>query len=225
MNKRQNFHKKLDTILDVFLGKINLASTVIDDATVSWESMEIGSLVTIQIEGEEAVSPAPDGEYKIDEENIIVVVDGKIAEVKPVEVVVEATVETVETIETIETVEETQLEEVVVEESQTAVTDYLNLENLKSLIDLSKDGFYTIAFAVEGGKVAWGGCESQVKLAAEDERLKEIEAKFNAEIEKLGQSIKANGLIQAPILEITNKPFTKMDKIAMQLEEKRKSKI
>jgi hypothetical protein len=242
--KRENFHKKLDVILDVFLGKHNFDNVTIDGNLLSWDTLEIGSDVSILIAGETATSPAPDGDYKISDTQSITVANGKIESINDIPVVdvstgdasVGMTIEPVQLAVAIDAsvanvpapvVDNTQPVVEPVIDTLTAGDDLaqvLNLDGLSQLIDISKDGFYQIEFSICEGVVIWGNLNSNVSLAKE-ENIDTLKANFLSEIEKLGQTIKETKVVQAPVEKQTNdKPLTKQTYLSIILDEKRKEK-
>jgi len=218
MSKRQAFHERLDKILDVFFAKdseITMAQSTLEDGTViEYENTEVGTPVMIIVEGQDP-TPVPDGEYKISETQSLVCVEGKIAEVKEMEPEEEP--------------EET--EEMAVETpAEPAIEDIFNLEKLKSLIDLTKDGFHTISLSVANGKIEWGNIYSESftelkeQLKLKSEELTKANQKFEEDLKILGQTIKETKVIQAPMPEMNAAPKTKTDIILSRLEENRKEK-
>ena len=217
MSKRQAFHERLDKILDVFFAKdseVTMAQSTLEDGTViEYENTEVGTPVMVIVEGQDP-TPVPDGEYKISETQILVCVEGKIAEVKEME-----------------PEEEPEPEEMAVETpAEPAIEDIFNLEKLKSLIDLTKDGFHTISLSVANGKIEWGNIYSESftelkeQLKLKSEELTKANQKFEEDLKILGQTIKETKVVQAPVEEHNSTPKTKTDIILSRLEENRKEK-
>lgn len=220
MSKRTAFHERLDKILDVFFAKedseeVKFAQSTMEDGTViEYENTEVGTAVmVIPAEGEPA--PAPNGEYKIDEMTTLVVADGKIAEVK-----VEK--------ETEEPAEEEMAADPV--EPATTAEAIFNLDKLKELIDLTKDGFHTISLSVSNGIIEWGNVYSEsfqelkTQLSLKEEEIKTAKAEFEEQLKILGQTVKETKVVQAPVEDTTPKVFTKTELLLKRLEENRKEK-
>ncbi len=215
MTTRDQFHSRLDKILNVFLKDetpVSLEQKTLEDGTViEYESLEVGKPVMVVVEGQDP-APLADGEYSI-EDQIIVIAEGKIAEIKPEE-----------------EEEEPAEGEAPVEQAVDNVEAIFNLEKLKGLIDLTKDGFHTISLSVSNGKIEWGNIYSesfqelkeQIKLKEEENNSLKI--KFEEDLKILGQVVKETKVIQAPVEKSDPKPLTKTDFIRMNLDEKRKEK-
>ena len=214
MTTRDQFHARLDKILNVFLKDetpVQLEQKTLEDGTViEYESLEVGKPVMVIVEGQDP-APLADGEYELDDQ-IMVIAEGKIAEIKP------------------EEEEEKPAEEAPVEQEVDNVEAIFNLEKLKGLIDLTKDGFHTISLSVSNGKIEWGNIYSesfqelkeQIKLKEEENNSLKI--KFEEDLKILGQVVKETKVIQAPVEKSDPKPLTKTDFIRMNLDEKRKEK-
>ncbi len=215
MTTRDQFHARLDKILNVFLKDetpVQLEQKTLEDGTViEYESLEVGKPVMVIVEGQDP-APLADGEYELDDQ-IMVIAEGKIAEIKPKE-----------------EEEKPAEEEAPVEQAVDNVEAIFNLEKLKGLIDLTKDGFHTISLSVSNGKIEWGNIYSesfqelkeQIKLKEEENNSLKI--KFEEDLKILGQVVKETKVIQAPVEKSDPKPLTKTDFIRMNLDEKRKEK-
>ena len=215
MTTRDQFHARLDKILNVFLKDetpVQLEQKTLEDGTViEYESLEVGKPVMVIVEGQDP-TPLADGEYELDDQ-IMVIAEGKIAEIKPKE-----------------EEEKPAEEETPVEQEVDNVEAIFNLEKLKGLIDLTKDGFHTISLSVSNGKIEWGNIYSesfqelkeQIKLKEEENNSLKI--KFEEDLKILGQVVKETKVIQAPVEKSDPKPLTKTDFIRMNLDEKRKEK-
>jgi len=215
MTTRDQFHARLDKILNVFLKDetpVQLEQKTLEDGTViEYESLEVGKPVMVVVEGQDP-APLADGEYELDDQ-IMVIAEGKIAEIKPKE-----------------EEEKPAEEETPVEQEVDNVEAIFNLEKLKGLIDLTKDGFHTISLSVSNGKIEWGNIYSesfqelkeQIKLKEEENNSLKI--KFEEDLKILGQVVKETKVIQAPVEKSDPKPLTKTDFIRMNLDEKRKEK-
>ena len=215
MTTRDQFHSRLDKILNVFLKDetpVSLEQKTLEDGTViEYESLEVGKPVMVIVEGQDP-APLADGEYELDDQ-IMVIVEGKISEIKPKE-----------------EEEKPAEEETPVEQEVDNVEAIFNLEKLKGLIDLTKDGFHTISLSVSNGKIEWGNIYSesfqelkeQIKLKEEENNSLKI--KFEEDLKILGQVVKETKVIQAPVEKSDPKPLTKTDFIRMNLDEKRKEK-
>ena len=215
MTTRDQFHARLDKILNVFLKDetpVQLEQKTLEDGTViEYESLEVGKPVMVIVEGQDP-APLADGEYELDDQ-IMVIAEGKIAEIKPKE-----------------EEEKPAEEEAPVEQAVDNVEAIFDLEKLKGLIDLTKDGFHTISLSVSNGKIEWGNIYSesfqelkeQIKLKEEENNSLKI--KFEEDLKILGQVVKETKVIQAPVEKSDPKPLTKTDFIRMNLDEKRKEK-
>lgn len=159
-----NLKVMLKALLD-----LKMSEVITDKATLIYDAdiLEEGVEVFVQDpENADKVIPAEDGEYTIEEEKKIVVVkDGKVAEVKEME-----TTETTETTDTIEVVEaevitETPAEDPIAEEITEETEDDKRLvEILDTITDLSNR-----LAALEG------------KLTEMEERLSKVEGEPAAE--------------------------------------------
>lgn len=102
------------------------------------DDLEVG--MEVFVDGDEGLTPTPDGEYTVDE-SIVVVEGGKIVEIKekPIEQPVEPVVETPETIET-PMQEEEKPEEKMEEPVETPIDnpEEPTIEELKNLIEEQK---------------------------------------------------------------------------------------
>lgn len=163
-----NLKVMLKALLD-----LKMSEVITDKATLIYDAdiLEEGVEVFVQDpENADKVIPAEDGEYTIEEEKKIVVVkDGKVAEVKEMEQA-EETTETTETTETQEVVEaeviaETPAEDPIAEEvTEETETDKRLIEMLDTITELSNR-----LAALEG------------KLTEMEERLSKVEGQPAAE--------------------------------------------
>src|SRR5574343_11356 len=123
MTTRDQFHARLDKILNVFLKDetpVQLEQKTLEDGTViEYESLDVGKPVMVVVEGQDP-APLADGEYELDDQ-IMVIAEGKIAEIKPKE----------------EEEKPAEEEEAPVEQEVDNVEAIFNLEKLKGLIDLT----------------------------------------------------------------------------------------
>ena len=182
MTTRDQFHARLDKILNVFLKDetpVQLEQKTLEDGTViEYESLEVGKPVMVIVEGQDP-TPLADGEYELDDQ-IMVIAEGKIAEIKPKE----------------EEEKPAEEEETPVEQEVDNVEAIFNLEKLKGLIDLTKDGFHTISLSVSNGKIEWGNIYSesfqelkeQIKLKEEENNSLKI--KFEETLKSLARWLK-----------------------------------
>ena len=166
IKKTENMNLKvmLKALLD-----LKMSEVITDKATLIYDAdiLEEGVEVFVQDpENADKVIPAEDGEYTIEEEKKIVVVkDGKVAEVKEME-----TTETTETTDTTEVVEaeviaETPAEDPIAEEvTEETETDKRLIEMLDTITELSNR-----LSALEG------------KLTEMEERLSKVEGEPAAE--------------------------------------------
>lgn len=186
-----------------------LAETVLEDGTIlSYDNLDIDTPVNVitRVEGEDdVIEPAADGDYMISETETIVVVDGKISEVK--------TEENLEETVDASTGETTELAETALEVD----TSKFSLESLSALVDLTKDHALNISLSVKDGVVEWGEVstyealvslkEEKVQLSATNEQLvedhkKEIEdlkLKHKEQLNAIGLTLQNTGIIQAPV--------------------------
>lgn len=163
-----NLKVMLKALLD-----LKMSEVITDKATLIYDAdiLEEGVEVFVQDpENADKVIPAEDGEYTIEEEKKIVVVkDGKVAEVKEMEQA-EETTETTETTDTTEVVEaeviaETPAEDPIAEEvTEETETDKRLIEMLDTITELSNR-----LAALEG------------KLTEMEERLSKVEGQPAAE--------------------------------------------
>lgn len=159
-----NLKVMLKALLD-----LKMSEVITDKATLIYDAdtLEVGVEVFVQDpENADKVIPAEDGEYTIEEEKKIVVVkDGKVAEVK--EIAAEETTDTTDTTEVIEAeaVVETPAEDPIAEEVTEETEDDKRLsEILDTITDLSNR-----LAALEG------------KLTEMEERLSKVEGQPAAE--------------------------------------------
>lgn len=217
--KTASYHANLDRILKVFFkddAQVELAEAILPDGTkITYENTEVGTPVFVVAE-DGTQTPAPDGEHQISETELLVVKDGLVVEVKPVE-----PAEEVE--------EEMEVEPVVEETEVKGTSDIFNLEILKTKVDFTKEGFHTISFSIANGVIEWGNIYSESfqelseQVSAKDREIAELKAKFEADLEILGKTIKETKVVQAP-LETAPVALTKKDLLFRQLEEQRKEK-
>ena len=112
------------------------------------DDLEVG--LEVFVDGDEGLTPAPDGEYTVDE-SIVVVEGGKIVEIKekPIEQPVEPVVETPETIET-PMQEEEKPEEKMEEPMEPTIEELKNLiEEQKTMIENLKSENETLKAEIE----------------------------------------------------------------------------
>lgn len=163
-----NLKVMLKALLD-----LKMSEVITDKATLIYDAdiLEEGVEVFVQDpENADKVIPAEDGEYTIEEEKKIVVVkDGKVAEVKEMEQAEETTetpettevIEAEEIVETVETPAEDPIAEEVTEETETE-------KRLSEILDTITDLSNRLA-ALEG------------KLTEMEERLSKVEGEPAAE--------------------------------------------
>ncbi|MFO7819525.1 MAG: hypothetical protein R6V17_04730 [Halanaerobacter sp.] len=244
--KATRLHEILDRVIAKFSNEedqeISLAEATMEDGTViSYENTEVGTAVMVLPEEGEP-TPAPDGEYQISESEILVVSDGVIErvesptpEAEEVDEEVEAEEEKPDTKDTNDTELEDEDEELESEKSDPM--GFFNPERFKELVDLSKEGFYTIQFSVSNNKIEWGNLfsesfqelsdqkgELETKLSEKDEEIANMKTKFEEDLKLIGETIKESGIIQAPVEKETKTLLTKSDLIARRLEDQRKEK-
>lgn len=159
-----NLKVMLKALLD-----LKMSEVITDKATLIYDAdiLEEGVEVFVQDpENADKVIPAEDGEYTIEEEKKIVVVkDGKVAEVKEMEI--EETTETTDTTEVVEAevIVETPAEDPIAEEvMEETETDKRLVEMLDTITELSNR-----LAALEG------------KLTEMEERLSKVEGQPAAE--------------------------------------------
>lgn len=218
MSKDKSEQTKLDKVL-ILLGlkdeapEITLEEKTLEDGTViSYDNMEVGTAVMVIVEGEDP-TVAPDGEYQISETEKLVVVDGVISEVITEEATEEAPEEVVE--EDLSDEAELAEEDVeVVEEEvpETNTEDVFNMDKLKGIIDLEKEGFHTLTFSVANGSIEWGNLYSEsfqelkaekesndVKVTKLEKEVADMKLEHEAQLKLIGETMKESGLIQAPV--------------------------
>lgn len=150
----------------------------LEDGTIV-DYTEVGSpvsIVTVSEEGEEEMSPAPEGEHILSDGRILVVdAEGMLVEIKEAEEE-EAPAEE----------EGGSDEEVEASEENFSDAD----KKLSELIDLTQDGYFTVELMVENGAISFGNIWSntfkELELKAEEKfaaEKKELEAKI-AELKK-----------------------------------------
>lgn len=161
-----NLKVMLKALLD-----LKMSEVITDKATLIYDAdiLEEGVEVFVQDpENADKVIPAEDGEYTIEEEKKIVVVkDGKVAEVKEMETATEETTETTDTTEVVEaeTVVETPAEDPIAEEvNEETEADKRLSEILDTVTELTNR-----LSALEG------------KLTEMEERLSKVEGQPAAE--------------------------------------------
>ena len=127
---KQNLYKLKKMLLSLSEVTTKEGVVLITDS----DDLEVG--LEVFVDGDEGLTPAPDGEYTVDE-SIVVVEGGKIVEIKekPIEQPVEEPVETPETIET-----PMQEEEKPEEKMETPIDnpEEPSIEELKNLIEEQK---------------------------------------------------------------------------------------
>jgi hypothetical protein len=220
--KVTRLHKILDRVIAKFSEAPESTETVLAESTmedgtvIKYENTEVGTPVVVVTEEGEA--PAPDGEYPISETTILVVAEGAIAEVKETPV------------------EEAPAEEVEAEKGKNPMS-FFNPDRFAELVDLTKEGFYTVQFSVSNGTISWGNLFSEsftelseqksgleVKLAEKETEISALKAKFESDLKILGETIKASGLVQAPIEKSEPTILSKNDFVSRRLEDQRKEK-
>ena len=161
-----NLKVMLKALLD-----LKMSEVITDKATLIYDAdiLEEGVEVFVQDpENADKVIPAEDGEYTIEEEKKIVVVkDGKVAEVKEMEQAEETTEETTDTTEVVEAevITETPAEDPIAEEvTEETEDDKRLIEILDSITELTNR-----LSALEG------------KLTEMEERLSKVEGQPAAE--------------------------------------------
>jgi len=222
--KVTRLHKILDRVIAKFseapesTETVFAESTMEDGTVIKYENTEVGTAVMVVTEEGEA--PAADGEYPISETTILVVAEGVIAEVKETPV------------------EEAPAEEEVVEaEKGKNPMSFFNPDRFAELVDLTKEGFYTVQFSVSNGKVEWGNLFSESftelsmqktglekSLKEKETEISELKTKFESDLKILGETIKASGLVQAPVKKNEPTILSKTDVISRRLEDQRKEK-
>ena len=215
--KTASYHANLDRILKVFFkdeAQVELAEALLPDGTkITYENTEAGTPVFVVAE-DGTQSPAPDGEHQISETEILVVADGLVVEVKPIEPKEEG---------------EAPAEEAPAETEVKGTSDIFNLEVLKTKVDFGKEGFHTISFSIANGVIEWGNIYSESfqelseQVSAKDKEIAALKAKFESDLELLGKTIKETKVVQAPV-ETAPVVLSKKDLLLRQLEDQRKEK-
>lgn len=173
----KNLVEKLKKLVDQFEAeKINFIKAAIADLNVTiaqpdFEEWTVGEAIVslvVSEDGTESEAAIADGDYKLDDGVVLVVKEGILSEVKQPEVEEEPV-----------TVEEPMavVEEVTAVEEEPAVVDGAGQKKLEELIDLTKNGYYTIEVYVENGAFTYGTIFSNT--------WKELEFKANESVEAL----------------------------------------
>ena len=113
------------------------------------------------------------------------------------------------------------VEEVVAEETEEVVAEEESVDAKKSiedLVDLSKDGYYTIEVGVEGGVISYGAVYAntwkELDLAmAELETLRAEKVEMEAKIEELNQTVLAEPVTDSTQGQAEEVDFSKMSNI------------
>lgn len=178
---------------------------------ITFEVLEVGKEIYSVIEDGDNVLVA-DGEYIIND-NIVTTENGVITVISPKEVI-----------------------EVVVEEEVEVKPEFnFNMDSLKELVDISKDGYHTVEFSITDGNIVWGSVYSNTyaALLSEDKAPLEVEltekdniiAKLQEQIEALGETAVTNTVIQAPIEDNTpQKSLTRAEQLINNIKENKKLK-
>ena len=232
MSKRSIYHEKLDKVLDFMkladdeeTVEVVLEEKVLEDGTrISYENLEVGTPVFVLVEGEDPM-PLADGEYKISDTEVLVVLDGMVSEVKAMDA---------------EPSEEV-VEPVVAEANASSI---FNLEALGQKIDMTKDGIHTLSVLVTNGNIDSVVIESnsyqelseqvksqKVKLAEAktiQEELVQVKAeletaklKFEQDLKILGETVNEQTIVQAPTESKTTPLTPKERKIAFIMEQRK----
>lgn len=201
MNKFEKLVQEVSVALG--LNKVKFSENVLSDGTILvYEKLEVGVEIFVKdTEGNQL--PATDGEYTLEDGTKISVKDGKIESIEAIEPVVDA---------------ENMAEE-----------DY-GIEDLKSKIDLSVNGNFTVSFEVKDGIVVWGEVISDETIVEEmtknlkaefssqtnsikeeyETKLSKQKEDYDAKIKSLSKSVGSSNLIQAPV-ETEDVKLTKQD--------------
>lgn len=166
--------------------------------------------VTVDDAGEETREALPDGEYTLEDGRIFVVADGKLTEIKDAP----AEDETEEELKDDEVKAEIVDDEVKSEEEDTDGEGKDTKKTLEELIDMSKDGWYTVEVGVEGGEFTYGAIYAntwkELDFKAENFKAREDEiVTLKAEVEALKLKIKEP--ISDPKLGLENNVVEEID--------------
>jgi hypothetical protein len=205
-NKTKKMKKNLverlkERVLSV-LSEVNFEDMLVPELNIVATWGEIGEAVTktyTNAEGVEAVEPIGAGEFivedgrtlVVDENSALVEIREAVVEPAPEEPVIEPAVEPVPE-------EEMAVEPVV--EPAPVVSDFN--KPLSELIDMSKDGSYTLEIVVEAGAIKSSEIKSKAQLMAETASQETI-TKLNEEIEAL--KVKLSEPIAEPVLNDNKK--------------------
>jgi len=98
-------------------------------------------------------------------------------------------------------------EEIVIE-SEVDLSIF-NVDVLKDKIDFGKDGYHTIEFSIEDGKVIWGDLMSQSytelktnlskEIEDKSQEIEDLKIKFEKDLEILSKTITPEKIITAPV--------------------------
>lgn len=214
--------------------KLSSANVIDSDIMLMWDdSEEPGTEIFSIVEDEEGniieKNNVEAGEYNVEGDKIIVVdEDSKLVEVKDaVEVEEEKTEEEDKT--------ELEEDETVVEtvENVATIESNFNVESLLSLINSDQDGYHTVDFSVEDGKIVFGSVYSQtykslLSLKEEKEvKLSELEQENSELKDKIDIMLKETPTNDVNLNEKTiveNVKLSFKDRKIQELAEKRKNR-
>ena len=186
-------------------------ATSVDGQLYRWS--EVGEpvfVVTISDEtGEEVEDAVAEGDYEFEDGSMIKVdADGNLVEFVPAPDSEEPVEDTPE--EEMEAVVEEAAEEVVEEEAEeTATSD--KAKSIEELVDLNKDGYYTVEVFVEGGAITYGTVYAntwkELDLKMEElETLRKEKTDLEAKVEELNATVLAE-----PVTDSTEGTETKTE--------------
>jgi hypothetical protein len=201
------------------------------NAMIPLNYSEIGKEVT-KGEGEKI----EDGIYILDNGKKITVIKGLLADVYDIPKPAEAVEGEVKPVEEAPVSGDTKEVKPAEAEVKMAITPTLDKKKIEDLIDITKDGSYTISLSVSNGQIIWGDLhtetyENLVMSAQNNEKvyetkLTEIENGYKTVIESLKMA-NTKGVENKPDGEAvvnSNKPLTKSDYIKLAIMEKKKNK-
>ena len=198
-----NKKKEKKSILDLakeFISKL-AEDTANKGESLEIETLEVGAVALIDGES------APDGDYVFEDGSTVVIKDGLISEIKPVEEI-EMADEVVE-----DELVEDEKEEKPKEEKENK-GDNLNLENLKQLLSIQEgqNSSGSISFEIVNGELIWGEMYSanyKTLMHSNDSNVSKIKsletekADYEKAIVELTEAIRSsNKLNQAPVVNL-----------------------
>lgn len=150
---------KTDEELDVALE----TQTLPDERVIEFESLEEGKEVFLIVEGEEPALIKDETLTLEDGQMVVVDAEGLIAEIKPKE-------------EEPPAVELSEEQKHLIE-----LATKVSAEDLEKLVDLKKNGWYTIELSVQDGRIVWADMYTETYEALLSEQVDPIRVELEAE--------------------------------------------